>query len=137
MVADEVLKLAERTATSTKSINSTADAVRADTDAALGAMRLVVEDVLAGSASLEQTELRLAEIVAVARQSAGLAVQEREALGQQTEASNQIAGTMERISCGLDASQQAVAKIRDAGAELCDTALELEHLTAHLRVAGK
>ena len=63
VVADEVRKLAERTATSTRSIAGTIDAIRNDADAAVQAMDRVVSDVESNTSEIQGTGQSLNRIV--------------------------------------------------------------------------
>ncbi|WP_306589811.1 PAS domain-containing methyl-accepting chemotaxis protein [Geothrix sp. 21YS21S-4] len=135
VVADEVRKLAERTATSTRTIAGTIAAIRADSHDAVAAMEQAVRDATHTSAEIEVTGGNLERIVGASERSDNLGREVKHMLQQQSSASNVIANTMERLAATVDENNNAIQLVGEASEELRFTSEELRRLTQHMRSA--
>jgi aerotaxis receptor len=131
VVADEVRKLAERTAASTRNIETTVDAIRNETVAAVQDMTTIAKDVADSVAEIHSNGAQLDEILAASSHSACLAEATQQMLARQSVTSQEIAETMEKISEIANASRNAISQIDDATHTLQESAAEMHRLTAH------
>jgi methyl-accepting chemotaxis protein len=98
VVADEVRKLAERTASSTLSITETVNSVSGKTEQVVEAMRRVSSDVNDNAEISHTTRKLLADIVTAASEVTRLIQHTADATREQTDASHGTAAAMEKIS---------------------------------------
>ncbi len=117
VVADEVRKLAERTARATEDITRTIRAVQGDTDTAAARMDGVSGQVSVGVDRAEKAAQALRDINEGARATLAKTREVADAAREQSEASNNIAGNVERIAQMVERSdasvQQAHAQVRE------------------------
>jgi len=135
VVADEVRKLAERTTASTQTIARTVENIRSQTETAIFSMSRVVDDVRQATGEIEHTSENLSQIESSSLHSQSLARGIKDMLKQQSEASHDIASSMENISGSVDASNHSIEQIGQASERLRETAAELRRLTEHMRSA--
>ena len=126
VVADEVRKLAERTAGATNEIQGTIAAIQSSVSGAGQRIEGLKTRAGAGVERIQSLMQPLHEL----RDGAARAVQSlrdlAEATREQRAASEQIAGTTERVAASAEQNRASVAQSRD-------TATELKELAAHLR----
>ena len=126
VVADEVRKLAERTANSTKDIAQTIGKIRVVTDTAQQAMGSAVSEVETGIAMIRKNGEGLKEImtatVKVANHVENIALATRE----QSAAGERVAQSLERISLLVDGNVQLVTQAKTASGALSLSAIELK-----------
>jgi aerotaxis receptor len=125
VVADEVRKLAERTATSTKDIATTINEITAISDAAVSSMHSAVGDVETGIAMIRKTGEGLQGIIGVAANVAQCIERIADASKEQSVASEGVAQSLEGISNLVDSNVQSVQDARSATGELAKAADEL------------
>lgn len=128
VVADEVRKLAERTAKATTEISRMIEAVQENSGAAVETMQQAVSRVAEG---VEMTRNASASIVAIsdgAQNVLDVVVDISNALKEQSTASNDVASNVERIA---QMSEENSAATR----EVADTAVQLQSLAAQSRTA--
>ena len=126
VVADEVRKLAERTAISTKDIAHTIGEVNAISETAVGCMRGVVTDVEAGAVLIHRNSEELKKL-----KSAMIKVDERMehismASREQSVASENVANSLERVTGLVDNNTQSAKDAKSAAEDLARSAEELK-----------
>ncbi len=102
VVADEVRKLAERTAASTNDITARVEEFRQVTESAVGAMNQAVSEVEQGVGQMRSSVSGLDSITASSDDVAGMAEHIAAAARQQAAASEGVAANMETISSLID-----------------------------------
>ncbi|TCP13595.1 methyl-accepting chemotaxis protein [Crenobacter luteus] len=125
VVADEVRKLAERTSQATGEISSRIAAVQDDTRAAVDSMHAAGERIDSGVAGAGAVSASLTRIHALCAQSLDKAAEMARAVGEQGQASQDIAQNVERIAHMNDSTHQAVEAARALAAELTALSDEL------------
>ena len=128
VVADEVRKLAERTAKATKEITSMIGGVQDSAEAAVGIMQQAVSRVERGVGMAQQANESMLGISDGAQRVVSAVNEISHALKEQSVASNEIAANVERIA---HVSEENSAATR----ETADTARRLELLAADTRQA--
>lgn len=121
VVADEVRKLAERTAKATTEIGAMIDAVQSSALAAVGAMQQAVSQVENGVEMVRRAGDSMADIGGGAQNVLGAVAEISGALKEQSVASNEIAVNVERIA-------QMSEENSAAANETAETASQLEKL---------
>ena len=126
VVADEVRKLAERTATSTKDIASTIGEINTISEAAVKSMQGAVLDVEAGVALVhinsEGLKVIRAAMVKVDERMEHIAT----AMKEQSVASESVANSLERVASLVDNNAQSAKDAKSAAEELAESANELK-----------
>ena len=126
VVADEVRKLAERTATSTRDIASTIAEISSISDAAVRSMQGAVTEVETGIALIRKNGDGLKEIMAATINVAGLIENITTASREQSTASESVAASLERISTLVDSNVLAASDAKLAAEALNVSAEELK-----------
>ncbi len=98
VVADEVRKLAERTAKSTQEITGMIGAIQNGTEAAVGSMRRSVDQVAVGVEQAQQAGTVIAQIKEQSQRVVGAVSEISTALREQATASTEIVQSVERIA---------------------------------------
>ena len=130
VVADEVRKLAERTAASTKEIAATIEKIQRCTEAALQSMVSGVEQVKSGTRMAEQAGQSIGEIQTGAARVVEAINDISAALKEQGTASNHISQSIERIA-------QMVSANNAASEDVANAARDMEQLSDGLSTAVK
>ncbi len=125
VVADEVRKLAERTATSTRDIASTINEITAISDAAVASMQEAVGEVETGITLIRKNGEGLKEIMAAAGHVAQRVEHIASASQEQSTASEGATQSLERIAGLVGSNVQSVQDARAAAKELAKSADEL------------
>ena len=125
VVADEVRKLAERTATSTKDIATTISEITAISDAAVKSMHSAVGEVETGIALIRKNGEGLKEIMGAAVNVAQCIERIADATKEQSIAGDEASQSLERIASLVDNNTQFVHDARSATKELAKSADEL------------
>ncbi len=134
VVADEVRKLAERTASATQDINRTIQAIQGDTAQAASRMDVVTDQVSLGVSLTEKAAEALREIEVGARMTLEKTREVANAAQEQSQASNNIAGNIERIAQMVEESDAAVHSAHDQVRRLDDLAKELHQAAASFKL---
>jgi methyl-accepting chemotaxis protein/methyl-accepting chemotaxis protein-3 (ribose and galactose sensor receptor) len=135
VVADEVRKLAERTASATQNILQTTHSVQQDTAAAVQKMDEVGGMIESG---VMQTEQAAAALHSIHNSSRELLKQIREvssAMQEQSKASTDIAANVERIASMVEQSNDAIATAHPLVRQLDQLASQLQQSTANFKLA--
>ena len=126
VVADEVRKLAERTANSTKDIAHTIDMIRVVTDTAQQAMGSAVVEVETGIALIRKNGEGLKEIMGATIKVTNHVENIALATKEQSAAGESVAQSLERISLLVDGNVQLVTQAKTASGALSRSATELK-----------
>ena len=135
VVADEIRKLAERAATSTKAIASLIRAVQQETQEVIVAMEEGTREVEAGYRLSARAEVSLKEIASVSQTSSELAREISLATQQQARGSEEIATAMQSIAKVAVGTEQAVLQARKTVTDLVKIADELTATLARFKLA--
>lgn len=135
VVADEVRKLAERTGKSTADIAEAVKAVEQHATEAVQSMESAAVAVEHSTSATESTAESLARISRASLGATELAHDIRRMLEQQSEASHEVAVSMEALSTLVDKNHHTVSDIGGAMARLRTTSSELHALIKHLERA--
>ncbi|NTV10985.1 MAG: methyl-accepting chemotaxis protein [Zoogloea sp.] len=135
VVADEVRKLAERTSLSTAGIKDAVEDIVGRSKDAVRSMSGAVTEVSASSEMIRSGSSSLDEIVRASEEVVKIADDISHMLGQQSEASHEVAVNMEQISVTVEAAQASVKDAGESTAQLRATAHELRELVHHMENA--
>ena len=134
VVADEVRKLAERTATSTTDISQMVDAISSKTVAAVDSMQQVRKEVQEGAATGQQTQEILKNIVTAANDVNELAQSIANATVEQKAASTEIAVSLEKISSIAEENSSSIHHVTSTANQLAETASELQGMVGQFKL---
>ncbi len=126
VVADEVRKLAERTATSTKDIATTIDEISNISASAVRSMHGAVTEVEDSIALIRQNGEGLKEIMAATVNVAGRIESIASASRAQSSAGESVAASLEHITTLVDNNAQSASAAKAAAVELNSSAEELK-----------
>ena len=136
VVADEVRKLAERTASSTADINATVDTIKSSSAAVVDAINRIEQEVAQGASYNRQTGETLRQIVEAAASVSESAHQITNAVKEQSQASENIARNMERISSITEENTVSIQGVDASAKDLSRTASDLQRLVGQFKLAG-
>ena len=136
VVADEVRKLAERTAASTMDITQMVESIGGQTDAAVASMKKVTSDVRESEQFSQATRDLLRDIVMAAEEVNGLAQGIAGATREQKAASAETAAGMEKISAITEENTASLQHVDSAANALAETATELKKLVDRFKLAA-
>jgi len=135
VVADEVRKLAERTATSTKEITGMISKIQDGTKQAVHEMEISVKRVSDGVGLARQAGNSVSNI-SEATQHAAQAVDDiSHAIQEQSLAARDIAQRIEKIAQGTEENTLAAGQTATSAKMLADLGKELDELAARFRIA--
>lgn len=132
VVADEVRKLAERTAQATADITASVLQVEARARTAVTSMEAATTAVQSGTQSISSTAESMSKISQASQHATELAHEVRRMLQQQADASHEVAMSMEALSLLVDKNHDTVGDIGGAMSRLRSTSGELHSLVKHL-----
>ncbi|WP_018152783.1 methyl-accepting chemotaxis protein [Leeia oryzae] len=118
VVADEVRKLAERTANSTTEITATIDAMTTDTQSATHQIRQAIEQVEIGVSRADEANKSITEIGASALSTVQMVGEISSAISEHGVASNQIAVHIETIAQQTEESSAIALQTSEASQQL-------------------
>jgi aerotaxis receptor len=126
VVADEVRKLAERTASSTKDIASTIGEISAISGAAVQTMQGAVTEVEAGITLIRKNGEGLKEIMSAAVSVAGRIEHIATAAKEQSVAGHEMAGSLVNVAALVDSNAHAAEATKELADNLTLSAAELK-----------
>lgn len=135
VVADEVRKLAEKTAAATAEITTMTEAIAKETSTAVAMMESAEPLVAQCVNSTAQVDIALQEIAAEAEQSQTRAVDVVHATKEQAQAANMIANDVEHIASMVEETNAAIQKSVTEAKELEDLADSLKQITERFKVS--
>ncbi len=133
VVADEVRKLAERTASATEDINKMVGNVQADTRSAAAAMGNAIASVQQGRDLISQTHESFKKITSSSERVTEISESIAEAALEQSAATGEVADNTEKMSHLIEQNSASITQVRDAVGELKETADQLRVVVAHFR----
>lgn len=136
VVADEVRKLAERTASTTGDINRMVETVQTTTRSAVTAMDNAVDRVHEGRGLIEQTHESFQNIVSSSIRVTEITDSIAEAAREQSVATGEVAANTEQMAQLIEQNSASIVHVRDAVGELKQTADQLRDVVAHFRAHG-
>ena len=134
VVADEVRKLAERTATSTKEIATTIDTMRLSAGNAVVSMQGVVSKVNQGVERAQEANESIKQIGESSRHAVGMVEEITAAIREQGTATNSIATQVEHIAQMSEESSAAAGNSADAARELDRLATDMQRIVSTYRL---
>ena len=134
VVADEVRKLAERTARATEDIGVTIQAMQSETKAAVASMADGVREVKAGAEETEKSGDALKEILRQVNTLTSQIDQIAVASGQQTSTTNEITGNIQKISEVMNGASRNIKENSDASSRIAGLAVDLNALIHKFRL---
>ena len=136
VVADEVRKLAERTANSTTDITRNIGEITAISDTAVASMERSVRKVAQGIELIRKNGDGLKEIMSASVSVASRVDHIAKASSEQTAAGKQVAGSLERITALVEHNTSASAEAKSAAEELAKSAVDLRRAGYPLTKCG-
>ncbi|HEX4919012.1 MAG TPA: methyl-accepting chemotaxis protein [Limnobacter sp.] len=126
VVADEVRRLSERTADSTRSIAELVTAIQQDTQSAIQDVAGWKERIASGVSLSANTEHQMQKINQDSGSTEGAIQEINQALSEQSEASQMIARQVETIAQMTEESQSAAQSVRQVAEEVKHTSEQLK-----------
>jgi len=135
VVADEVRKLAERTASSTRDISSKIETMRTSAQRAVESMKEAVQRVVVGVSRANNASQAIQEIGVSSHQSVAMASEIAVAIREQSQASTEIAQLIERIAQMAEESNAAAQDSARSAGQLDVLATEMRDTVAAYRLS--
>lgn len=134
VVADEVRKLAERTASSTTEIATTIESIRGISKDAVVSMEQAVALVATGVAQAGDANAAILRISQASQHAVSMVEEITAAIREQSQASNEIAGNVENIALMAKESSAAAQNSADSAAHLDHVSKELQTIVSAYRL---
>ena len=134
VVAEEVQRLAERSAEATKQIGAIVKTIQTDTQDAVGAMEFATRDVVEGAQLSDSAGQALSEISQISLETARLIEEISKESGVQAKSATQIAGAMREILAITEQTTTGTQKTAASVGELADLAVELKGSVSGFKV---
>ncbi len=135
VVAEEVQRLAERSADATRQIAALVKAIQTDTQDAVGAMERSTQGVVAGAKLSDNAGAALAEIDQVSRRLAELIEQISDSTLREANLANEVAGNIEHIFAVTEQTGEGTRTTAAQVRELSRMAEDLRQSVARFRIA--
>lgn len=130
VVADEVRKLAERTAEATKRIGTMIKRIQSETAGAVSVMELGTKEVEKGKILADKAGMSLKEIIAMSNDVEVIITQLAGASAEQETTSEDIARNIQNISSVATESNRAIEQVAHATDDLARLTMTLQELLA-------
>ena len=134
VVADEVRKLAERTASSTTQIATTIESIRGVSREAVVSMEQAVTLVATGVSQASDASAAIQRISQASQHAVSMVEEITAAIREQSQASNVIAGNVEYIAQMAEESSAAAQNSADSAAHLDQVSKELQTIVSAYRL---
>lgn len=135
VVAEEVQRLAERSADATRQIAALVKAIQTDTQDAVGAMERSTQGVVEGARLSDNAGTALTEIDQVSRRLADLIAQISSATSREADLANEVAGNIQHIFAVTEQTGEGTRSTAAQVRELSKMAEELRQSVARFRIA--
>ena len=135
VVAEEVQRLAERSADATRQIAALVKAIQTDTHDAVGAMERSTQGVVEGAKLSDHAGTALSQIDQVSRRLAELIEQISDATLQEANLANELAGNIQHIFAVTEQTGEGTRSTAAQVRELSKMAEELRQSVARFRIA--
>ena len=134
MDADEVQRLAERSTSATKRIESLVQAIQSDTNEAVNSMEQTTAEVVAGARLAEDAGLALGEIETVSGDLSTLIQNISVSSKEQSNTANNISQTMTSIQEITTQTSQGAVQTADSIGNLANLAADLRRSVANFKL---
>ena len=134
VVAGEVRRLAEHTHKATEEINTTVTSILEETANTIRAVESSRESIEQGQSRTEEAHRMLSEIIRRTNQTETLAEEAASAAGEQSIASQQIAGNAARVAELAEASLRTTSEVGSTGSRIHDSARQLSEVVRRFRL---
>ena len=135
VVAEEVQRLAERSADATRQIAALVKAIQTDTQDAVAAMERSTQGVVEGAKLSDNAGTALSEIDRVSRRLAELIEQISSAALREAESANEVAGNIQHIFAVTEQTGEGTRSTAEQVRELSAMAEELRQSVARFKIA--
>lgn len=135
VVAEEVQRLAERSADATRQIAALVKAIQTDTQDAVAAMERSTQGVVEGAKLSDNAGTALSEIDRVSRRLADLIEQISNAASREAESANEVAGNIQHIFAVTEQTGEGTRSTAQQVRELSAMAEELRQSVARFKIA--
>lgn len=135
VVAEEVQRLAERSADATRQIAALVKAIQTDTQDAVAAMERSTQGVVEGAKLSDNAGTALSEIDSVSRRLAELIEQISDAALREAESANEVAGNIQHIFAVTEQTGEGTRSTAQQVRELSAMAEELRQSVSRFKIA--
>jgi len=135
VVAEEVQRLAERSADATRQIAALVKAIQTDTQDAVGAMERSTQGVVEGAKLSDNAGTALTQIDKVSRRLAELIAHISASTSQEANRANELAGNIQHIFAVTEQTGEGTRSTAAQVRELSRMAEELRQSVARFRIA--
>ena len=135
VVAEEVQRLAERSADATRQISALVKAIQTDTQDAVAAMERSTQGVVEGARLSDNAGTALTEIDRVSRQLADLIAQISDSASREAVSANEVAGNIQHIFAVTEQTGEGTRSTATQVRELSRMAEELRESVARFKIA--
>ncbi len=136
VVADEVQRLAERSTSATKRIETLVQTIQSDTNEAVNSMEQTTAEVVAGARKAEDAGSALGDIERVSHDLSSLIQSISTAARQQSAAATDISHSMNAIQEITSQTSQGASQTADSIGTLAQLASDLRRSVAHFKLPG-